>query len=143
MLKMNTMTKIKGQNLRIFVNGACIVAATQCQIQINGNAEDSSTKDTTGGFKQDAIVSKSWNVSVDSLEATPGYIKSLMNIIIAQQPVTLKWDETAGAQNRVGQGNSFARTGSAYLTDLNLSTPNRQNSQLTLQFTGSGPLTTI
>ena len=137
------MGKIKGQNLRIFVNGDCVVAATQCQIQIQGNTEDSSTKDTTNAFARESVVSKSWNVSVDSLEATPAYIKSLLNIIIAKQPVTIKWDQTAGEQNRVGQNAGFARTGSAFLTDFSLSTPNRQNASLTIQLTGTGPINTL
>ena len=137
------MAKIKGQNLRIFVNGDCVVAATQCQIQIQGNTEDSSTKDVTGDFSQDSVVSKSWNISVDSLEATPTYIKTLLGIIIGKQPVTLKWDQTAGALNRVGQGAYFARTGSALLTDFTLATPNRQNSTISLQFTGTGKIETI
>ena len=137
------MAKIKGQNLRIFVGGNCVAEATSCQIQINGNAEDSSTKDVTGAFAQESVVSKSWSVSVDSLECSPANIRASLRMIVAMQSVTLKWDQTAGAQNRVAQNATFARTGSAYLTDLNLSTPNRQNSQLSLQFTGSGPITTI
>lgn len=137
------MAKIKGQNLRIFVGGNCVAEAISCQIQLNGNTEDASTKDTTNAFAQNSIVSKSWSVSVDSLECSPANLRTFLSMIIAMQPVTLKWDQTAGSQNRVAQNNSLARTGSAYLTDFNLSTPNRQNSQLTLQFTGSGALTTV
>lgn len=137
------MAKIKGQNLRIFVGGNCVAEATSCQIQLNGNAEDSSHKDITGAFAQESIVSKSWNVSVDSLECSPANLRTFLTMILSLQPVTLKWDQTAGSQNRVAKNAAFARTGSAYLTDLTLSTPNRQNSQLSLQFTGSGPISSV
>lgn len=137
------MRKIKGQNLRIFVNGFCVAEAVQCQIQIQGNTEDSSTKDTTGDFSQTSVVAKSWSVSVSTIDASPNYIKSLLSVILDKQPVTLKWDQTTGAMNRNAMNKSFARTGAALLTDFTLETPNRQNATINIQFTGTGPITNL
>ena len=43
------MSKIKGQNFRFLQNGA-IPEATNCSITMQGNTEDTSTKDTEGMF---------------------------------------------------------------------------------------------
>ena len=40
-------TKLKGQNLRIFLDGQVITAALNCQFRIKSNVRDNSTKDTT------------------------------------------------------------------------------------------------
>jgi len=138
------MGQIKGQNLRIFVAGTCVAEATSCQISISNSASDSSTKDTTGAWADNEITEQSWQVSVDSIDASTANIKACINMIKAMTAVTLKWEQTNGAQNRVPVTTAtFGRQGSAFLTDLSLSTNNRQASQLTLQFTGTGAISGI
>lgn len=138
------MGQIKGQNLRIFVAGNCVAEATSCQISINNSASDSSSKDTDGSFADNEITEQSWQISVDSIDASTANIKTFINMIKAMTAVTLKWEQTNGAQNRepVTTAN-FGRQGDAFLTDLSLSTQNRAASQLTLQFTGTGAITAI
>ena len=140
------MGTIKGQNLRIFVPGVtagsleCVAEALNCTINVNNDSEDSSTKDTTTDWGKNSIVSKSWSASVESLEVSAATIQKFIGMIAAGVPVTLKWDQTAGALNRVAQSADFARTGSALLTDFTLTANNRQNANLSLQFTGTGAI---
>lgn len=135
---------IKGQNLRIFVSGSCVAEALSCQISLNNSASESSTKDSTGGWAENDITEQSWQVSVDSIDASTANIKTFINMIKAMTAVTLKWEQTNGIQNRVPVTTAtFCRQGNAFLTDLSLSTQNRQNSQLTLQFTGTGAISAV
>jgi hypothetical protein len=137
---------IKGQNLRVMVGGKCIAMATSCQIHVGTQLEDSSTKDSVGDWQEQEVTGLNWDVTTDSLvtledNGTNGELpQDLLSLIINKTLVTLSFDTTAGANNRVGQNSVIKRSGSAYLTDYNLTAPNRQNSTLNCKFTGTGPL---
>jgi hypothetical protein len=137
---------IKGQNLRVMVGGKCIAMATSCQIHVGTQLEDSSTKDSTGDWQEQEVTGLNWDVTTDSLvtledNGTNGELpQDLLSLIINKTLVTLSFDQTAGTNNRVGQNSVIKRSGSAYLTDYNLTAPNRQNSTLNCKFTGTGPL---
>ena len=140
------MGTIKGQNLRVMVGGKCIAMATSCQIHIGTQLEDSSTKDSTGDWQEQEVTGLNWDATTDSLvtledNGTNGELPTdLMSLIINKTLVTLTFDQTAGTNNRVGQNSAIKRSGTAYLTDYNLTAPNRQNSTLNCKFTGTGPL---
>ena len=130
------------------VGGKCIAMATSCQIHIGTQLEDSSTKDSTGDWQEQEVTGLNWDATTDSLvtledNGTNGELpQDLMSLIINKTLVTLTFDQTAGTNNRVGQNSVIKRSGSAYLTDYNLTAPNRQNSTLNCKFTGTGPLST-
>lgn len=137
---------IKGQNLRVMVGGKCIAMATSCQIHIGTQLEDSSTKDSTGDWQEQEVTGLNWDVTTDSLvtledNGTNGELpQDLMSLIINKTKVQLTFDQTSGTNNRTGQNAAIKRTGNAYLTDYNLTAPNRQNSTLNCKFTGTGAL---
>ena len=137
---------IKGQNLRVMVGGKCIAMATSCQIHVGTQLEDSSTKDSTGDWQEQEVTGLNWDVTTDSLvtledNGTNGELpQDMLSLIINKTKVTLSFDTTSGANNRVGQNSVIKRSGDAYLTDYNLTAPNRQNSTLNCKFTGTGPL---
>lgn len=137
---------IKGQNLRVMVGGKCIAMATSCQIHVGTQLEDSSTKDSTGDWQEQEVTGLNWDATTDSLvtledNGTNGELpQDLLSLIINKTKVTLSFDQTAGTNNRVGQNSVIKRSGTAYLTDYNLTAPNRQNSTLNCKFTGTGPL---
>ena len=140
------MATIKGQNLRVMVDGKCIAMATSCTFHISAQLEESSTKDSTGDWQEQEVTGLSWDASTDSLvtladNGTGGELPvDLMTLIINKTPITLTFDQTAGENNRVAQNSTIKRSGSAYLTDLNITAQNRANSTCTCQFTGNGPL---
>lgn len=140
------MATIKGQNLRVMVGGKCIAMATSCTFHISAQVESASTKDDANDFEVNEVTGLSWDASTDSLvtltdNGTNGELPTdLLSLIINKTVVTLTFDETAGTNNRTGQNSAIKRSGSAYLTDYSLSAQNRQNSTLSCQFTGSGPL---
>lgn len=140
------MATIKGQNLRVMVGGKCIAMATSCTFHVSAALSDSSTKDDADDFARQEVTGLSWDAQTDSLvilvdNGSNGELPTdLLSLIVNKTPVTLTFDQTAGINNRIGQNASIKRSGQAYLTDYSLTAPNRQNSTLTCQFTGTGPL---
>lgn len=134
---------LKGQNFRIMtVTGSdakVVGMATNCTVTLTGNTEDASHKDIVGMAALPEIVSKSWQVQVGSLDVTD--TAAMLTAIKSQQQFKLQWDETDTTDNQSPQGEAFARTGMAYLTDGSFVFNNRENSTKSLQFSGSGPLT--
>lgn len=134
------LTKLKGQNFRVFVGGAAVAEATSCQVSISGNMEDARTKDTEGSYNSEQMVSRGWTAQVDSLQATAAELKALITQFNSDATVTVGWDQTAGSQNRVAQNASFARSGSAHLVNLTINAPNRANISVSAQYQGNGAL---
>lgn len=140
------MATIKGQNLRVMVGGKCIAMATSCTFHISAQVEDSSTKDDANDFANNEVTGLSWDAQTDSLvtltdNGVNGELPTdLMSLIINKTMVTLTFDTTAGTNNRTGQNSAIKKTGSAYVTDFSVTAQNRANSTLSVQFTGSGPL---
>lgn len=135
------MTTLKGQNLRIFAGTSVIGMSTGCTVTLTGNTDDASHKDIVGMAATPTITSKSWSVQVESLNVTDA--AAMLTAIKNQTPFTLKWDETSTTDNQTAQHSTLARTGSAFLTDLTLTFNDRENSAKSIQFTGSGPLTSV
>ena len=140
------MGTIKGQNLRVMVGGKCIAMSTSAQFHISAQLEDSSTKDSTGDWQEQEVVGLSWDASCDALvtltdNGTNGELATdLMSVMINKTPVTLTFDQTAGTNNRTGQNATIKRSGSAYISDIQITAQNRQNSTFTVQFQGTGAL---
>lgn len=133
------MSVIKGQNLRVFVDGTVVAEATSCTITLSGQTESSTTKDNAvGDFEQNEIVGRSWTVSVDSFDE--GSITTLIGTIIAKTVCVVKFDQAGGTSNATAQSANFSRSGNALLTDLTITAANRQNTTITAQFTGKGKL---
>lgn len=140
------MATIKGQNLRVMVGGKCIAMATSCTFHVSASLEDSSTKDSTGDWQEQEVVGLSWDAQTDSLitltdNGTNGEMpQDLLGLIINKTLVTLTFDTTSGTNNRTAQNSAIKKSGQAYVTDVQITAANRQNSTLTVQFTGTGAL---
>jgi hypothetical protein len=140
------MGTIKGQNLRVMVDGKCIAMATSCQFHIGTQLESSATKDSVGDWDEQEVTGLNWDASTDSLvtltdNGTNGELPTdLMSLIINKTKVTLTFDQTAGTNNRTGQNSVIKRSGEAYLTDFSVEAANRQTAKLRCQFQGTGPL---
>lgn len=140
------MATIKGQNLRVMVGGKCIAMATSCQFHIGTSLEDSSTKDSTGDWQEQEVTGLNWDASTESLvtlvdNGSNGEIPSdILSLIINKTLVTLTFDTTSGTNNRTAQNSALKKSGNAYVTDVSISAANRQNSTLSVKFTGTGAL---
>lgn len=134
---------LKGQNFRILSlnsdnNLQCIGMATNCTVTLTGNTEDASHKDIVGDFALPEIVSKSWQVQVDSLDVTD--TAAMLTAIKSGKKFRLQWDKTSTSDNQTPTEADYAYNGEAFLTDATFQFDNRTNSTKSLQFSGSGPL---
>ena len=142
------MSTIKGQNLRVMVGGKCIAMATSCTFHVSAQMEDSSTKDSTGDWQEQSVVGLSWDAQTDSLvtltdNGSNGELpQDLLSLIINKTAVTLTFDQTTGTNNRtsVSPTSAIKKSGQAFVTDVNITAQNRQNSTISVQFQGTGPL---
>jgi hypothetical protein len=140
------MGTIKGQNLRVMAGGKCVAMATSCQFHVATQLEDSSTKDSEGDWQEQEVTGLSWDAQTESLvtledNGTNGELpQDLLSLMINKTQVTLTFDQTAGANNRVGQNSVIKKSGKAWISDIQITAANRQNSTMTVQFQGTGPL---
>jgi hypothetical protein len=120
--------------------------ATSCQFHVSAQLEDSSTKDSVGDFQEQEVTGLSWDAQTDALvtledNGSNGELpQDILSLIINKTLVTLTFDQTAGTNNRTAQNAAIKRSGSAYVTDVSISAQNRQNSTISVQFQGTGPL---
>ena len=129
-----------GQNFRVFIDGSAVPEATNCQITIQGNMEDASTKDSTGGWNEEEMTSKQWSVQVDNVDASLSNLRALITRFNSDSKTTVGWDQAAGAQNREAQNADFARSGQAILNDLTIQADNRTTIQVSYQYQVRGAL---
>ena len=141
------MATLKGQNFRILIYDSTatkykvVGMSTNCSCSENANTDDSSTKDDVGLAAKPTVNSKSWQVQVDSLNVVDA--AAMLTAIKNLTPFTIIFDETSTADNQTAQKATFARKGTAYLSDLTLNFNDRENSAKSLQFSGSGALEKI
>lgn len=135
------MSKIKGQNLRVLVNGAVVAKATNCTITITGNTEDVSTKDDVGNATSESVTSRSWQLQVETFNEVN--IPTLIAAWKESTLFTLGWDQTSGVNNATPEKAFFNRTGYGYLTDASFSFNDRAIITSNITFTGSGAITTV
>ena len=139
------MATLKGQNFRILtLSGGkykCVGMATSCTVTLTNNTEEAGTKDDVGMAQKPSMTSQGWSVQVESLDVSDA--AAILTAIKSLTPFTLMWDETSVNDNQTGEQASFARTGTAYLNDATFNFNDRENASKSLQFTGSGALSTI
>jgi predicted secreted protein len=141
------MATLKGQNLRILTidettnKAKCIAMSTSCTITLTGNTDSAETKDDVGMASKPTITSKSWSVQVESLDVSDA--GAMLTAIKSLTPFTLMWDQTLETDNQTYDEATFARQGKAFINDLTLNFNDRENSAKSVQFTGTGGITTI
>lgn len=134
---------IKGQHLRITLNGKYVAFSQSCTVHQTANLEESSTKDTTGDWTDQSATSKGWDISVNGLYSVATDNTGMNGIDLMDligQTVTVEFVQTDGEKNRVVQS-AVKYSGSAIVNDVQVEAPNRADSTFSLQATGKGQLT--
>ena len=133
---------LKGQNFRVLTitgnKATCIGKSTNCTVTLTNNTSDASTKDDVGIASKPTVDSKSWSVSVESLNTVDA--GRLLSMMKNMTPLTLMWDIVSESDNQSPEGADLCRMGSAFLSDVTFNWNDRENSTKSLQFVGSGPL---
>jgi len=129
------MATIKGQNLRIFLNNVVIAAAQQCQLSVNLDVKQISTKDDTDDFASNIALKLSWSVSANGVvtnDPDRNDVTSLMDRI--GQTVRVELATASGDQNS-DMGEQLL-AGDAIISDVQIQANNEEESTYTVQLTG-------
>lgn len=148
-------TYTKGQFVRLFLASATdassaaptkvIAAAKQLSLHVSVTLEQSTTKDTVGDFIVQEPTGLSYDISTTALVQSGETITSSIGgqalsdieaIYEAGSPVRWQIANVSGDNNRT-KGTIIA-SGSALLTSLSISAPNRQDATYTAQLNGYG-----
>ena len=140
------MGVIKGQNLRIKLGTKYVAFATSCTVHVSAQLEESSTKDSTNGWQKQEITGMNWDISVDALYSVDTDASGVngvdaLDLILAQQQIDVEFTQAEGEKNRVPATGDIKYSGKAWVNDVSVNAPNRQNTTYTLQATGDGELT--
>lgn len=127
----------------MFVDGSCVAAEQSCTFHVGTATEETSSKDSTGNWKEEEVTQLNWDVQCDSLVvATDEGGKGLVDMLgLIGQTVALKFQETNGAQNRVEASSGISKSGNAIVADVSVSSQNKANVTYSVKFNGVGALT--
>lgn len=136
---------MKGQQLRLTLGGKCVAFATSCTVHVSQNLEESSTKDSTGGFSEQTPTGVAWDMSCDALysvdtDATGVNGINALDTVLAMQRVQVEFVQTSGTKNRVPVTGAVKYSGYAYVNDISINSANKTNVSYTIQLTGDGEL---
>ena len=137
---------LKGQNLRIYEYDSqgqykVIAQASSCTATLTGNTEDASHKDIVGNATMNSVVSKGWQVQVESLNVLD--MVSLLTQIKSRSKFQIEFDEASTTDNQTELKAAFARRGDAYISDITFAFNNRENSTKSITFMGTGALSKV
>lgn len=120
-------TKIKGYNLTM--SGINIGKEVSCSATLTNNLEEAEYKDSQSPMNpEQVVVSKTWSMQKE--------ITELNNLTDLRSLVSAALGNSAIAVS-MSTGSSLL-SGNAYINDLQIQAPNRQNTKATIQFQGSG-----
>ena len=131
------MATVKGQNLRIFVDGRAIGAALECQLQLQLNVTPYSTKDDEGAWTKNRVVSLQWSVTANAVVTDIDYVEAIGVSELADligQTVQVQLNTTNGEMNRESTGQLLA--GDAIVSDIQYTAQNRQRTTCQVTLTG-------
>lgn len=143
------MSKIKGQELMLFLEGKSIAYATSHTLEISAETADTSNKDEGGGDWATSEISKmSWTASSENLFSADGNgedYDSLFDLMIKKTPITAVFGRKKETTTEVPTQGWTAQTTGVYegkvvITSLSLNAPNGEYATYSVQFTGVGEL---
>jgi len=141
----------KGQYIRLLLATTAnpskvIAAAKEMQLHLAAQTEDSSTKDTTGDWMDYEITGQSYEITGSALVLTPddslgGNTANTLNDMLTNVSDTLLYWRIclmSGTNNRTID--ETIASGTAKLTNLQISAPNKQNTTYNYTLTGYGSI---
>lgn len=122
-------TKIKGYNLTM--SGINIGKEVSCSATLTNNLEEAEYKDSVSPMNpEQVVVSKTWSMQKDITELkTLADLRALVSAALGNRAIAVAM--TTG---------SDLLSGNAFVNDLSIQAPNRQNTKATIQFQGTGAI---
>lgn len=147
------MSKIKGQDMMLFLDNKSIAFATNHTLELAGESTDTSNKDEgAGDWASNEVSILSWTATSDNLYSLDGEgdnFEDLFDIMVAKTPVDAIFAKKSQASSVVDvpTGGWTASTsgykGKVVITNLSLNAPNGEFATYTVQLQGVGALEKI
>lgn len=144
------MSKIKGQELMLFLGGKSIAYATSHTLEISAETSDTSNKDEGGGdWASNEVGLLSWSAKSENMYSVDGNgnnYKDLFDLMIKKTPITAtfsKKTETNSDVTETTAGWTASKPdyeGKVIITSLELNAPNGDYATYSVEFTGVGEL---
>ena len=132
------MATVKGQNLRIFLgNGDStpIAAALQCDLSVQLNVQQYTTKDDEGAWAKNMAVSLSWSVKANGAVTTDPTRNDAASMMARVGQIVHLQLALAGGDLNSEKGDTIL-AGDAIITDVNITAQNRTRGTFDVTFTG-------
>ena len=145
------MSKIKGGDLMLFVDGKSIAYATSHTLEINADTVKTSNKDEGGGNWESSEVNMlNWAATSENLYSVDGEgdnFEDLFDLMVAKTPIAAVFSKKSQNVEDVPTGGwtpSVPKySGNVIITSLSLNAPNGEYATYTANFQGVGKLEKI
>lgn len=142
------MSKIKGGDMMLFIDGKSIAYATSHTLEITGETTDTSNKDEGGGdWSSQEVSILSWSASSENIYSEDGEgdnYEDLFDLMVAKQPIDAVFAKKSQTATDVPTGgwtkSAPSYEGKVVITSLSLNAPNGEFASYTAQFQGVGAL---
>ena len=129
------MAVVKGQHLRLFLDGLAIAAAQTCDVKIHLDVLEANTKDDTDDWGHFIGSNLSWEASTSGLVVIDEDAQDFTDLMdLIGETVVVEFGLAGSIQNRTNQ--ETIMRGEAVITDVNINASNRANSTFTCVMTG-------
>ena len=140
------MSKIKGGDMMLFVDGVSIAFATSHTLTINAETTDTSNKDEGAGrWRSEEVNILSWEATTENLcgSGEGKNYDDLVALMLAKQPVAAVFGvkTESGESVPTGGWHGSGFSGNVLITSIEINAQNGENATFTATFTGVGPLT--
>ena len=144
------MSKIKGQDMMLFLETKSIAYATNHTLEITGETQDTSNKDEgSGDWSSNEVSILSWSATSDNLYSVDGEgdnFEDLFDLMVAKTPINAVFAKKSQSSSVVDvpTGGWTASTtgyqGKCVITSLSLNAPNGEYATYTVNLQGVGAL---
>jgi hypothetical protein len=143
------MSKIRGGDMMLFLDGTSIAYATNHTLEITGDLSDTTNKDEGGGdWSSQEVNLLSFTASSENLYSLDGEgdnFEDLFDIMVQKTPVDAVFSKKSQSATDVPTGGWTPLAASGYkgkvlITSLQLNAPNGDYATYTVQFQGVGAL---
>ena len=129
------MATIKGQNLRVFIGDQPIAAALSCELSVQLNVQQYSTKDDDGNFTKYYAASLQWSVRANGVVSNDEGRNDAPSLLDRRgQTVRVQLATANGTKNSEFQESILA--GDAILSDISITAENRRRGLFDITLTG-------
>lgn len=129
------MATIKGQNLRVFIGNKPIAAALQCQLQVQLNVQQYSSKDDSGDFAKYYAASLQWNVTASGVVSNDVGRNDAASLL-DRRGATVRVQLSLSSGNLNSEQGDTLVAGDAILSDINITAENRKRGTFDIVLTG-------